>query len=101
MIGGNVNEFVDNLYYGSEMYFVFREKKFFIQGWIEDGIHHLVLDYDYETERFDPNNPECNTYLWEFSSADSGDCVKAFLDAPLWDGKSFYDVESEMRWVDP
>lgn len=26
MIDGNVNEFVDNLYYGSEMYFIFRGK---------------------------------------------------------------------------
>ena len=32
MIDGNVNEFVDNLYYGAEMYFIFEDKKYFIQG---------------------------------------------------------------------
>ncbi len=101
MIDGNVNEFVDNLYYGSEMYFIFRGKKYFIQGWVEDSIHHLTLDYDYETEAFDPDNLECNTYIWEHSSKDSKECVQAFLDAPIWEGKRFYDVEKEITWTDP
>lgn len=33
MLNGNVKEFVDNLYYGAEMYYIYREKKYFIQGW--------------------------------------------------------------------
>ena len=101
MIDGNVNEFVDNLYYGTEMYFVFREKKYFIQGWLKDGMHSLVLDYDYETELYDPDNPECNNYIWEYSSSDSSECVNAFLEAPLWDGKPFYEVEKEIKWAEP
>lgn len=52
-------------------------------------------------EPFDPENPECNKYIWEYSSTDSNECVQAFLDAPLWDGKKFYDVESEITWADP
>ena len=75
--------------------------KYFIQGWVKDSVHYLVLDYDYETEVYDPNNPECNKYIWEYSSTDSGECVQAFLDAPLWDGKKFFDVEKEITWADP
>lgn len=41
MIDGNVNEFVDNLYYGSEMYFIFRGKKYFIQGNMSHGKKNL------------------------------------------------------------
>lgn len=63
--------------------------------------YHTLLDYDYETELFNPNNPECNKYIWEYSSSDSNECVQAFLDAPLWDGKKFYDVEKEITWTDP
>ena len=77
MIDGNVNEFVDNLYYGSEMYFIFEDKKYFIQGWVKDNIHYLVLDYDYETETYNPDEPKCNKYIWEYSSSVSGECVKA------------------------
>ena len=101
MINGNVKEFIDNLYYGAEMYFIFREKKYFIQGWVEDSMHYLVLDYDYKTEVINPNDLECNNYIWEYSSSDSSECVQAFLDAPLWDGKKFYDVEAEITWIDP
>ena len=43
MIDGNVSEFVDNLYYGSEMYFVYSGKKYFIQGWVKDSIHYLTV----------------------------------------------------------
>ena len=101
MVNGNIKEFVDNLNYGAEMYFIFQEKKYFIQGWVEDDVHYLVLDYDYETEVFNLGNPEFNKYIWKCSSADSGECVQAFLDAPLWDGKKFYDVEAEITWTDP
>ena len=101
MIDGNVTEFVDNLYYGSEMYFIFHGKKYFIQGWVENSTHHLVLDYDYETEVYDSNNQDCGQYIWEYSSSDPNECVQAFLGSPLWDGKTFYEAEQEMTWADP
>ena len=71
MIDGNVNEFVDNLYYGSEMYFVFKGIKYFIQGWCKNGIHHLVLDYDYEGIAVDLDDLKAFKYIWEYSSVDS------------------------------
>ncbi len=101
MIGGNVKEFVDNLYYGSEMYFIYKGKKYFIQGWYEKPTHFLVLDYDYEVEPYDAKNPSCDKNIWEYASEDASDCVKAFLAAPLWDGKTFYEVEKEMTWTEP
>ena len=52
MIDGNVNEFVDNLFYGSEMYFIFRGKKYFIQGWVEDTVHYLVLALSFLQPRY-------------------------------------------------
>jgi hypothetical protein len=27
-------------------------------------------------------------------------CIEAFEDAKIWGGKSFWDVENEMEWVD-
>ena len=100
MINGNVNEFVDNLYYGSEMYFIFRETKYFIQGWYEKPLHYLVLDYDFDDKDV-LENYEFEGYVWECRSEDPNECVRAFLEAPLWDGKVFYDVEKEMIWTEP
>ncbi len=100
MINGNTSEFVDNLYYGSEMYFMYKNKRYFIQGWVEDSIHYLVLDYDYENMDTSDNHA-FSGYLWEHKSSDTNECVQAFLDAPLWDNKTFYEVESEITWMDP
>ena len=100
MINGNVNEFVDNLYYGSEMYFIFRDKKYFIQGWFDAPMHYLVLEHYYdknlstELENFDG-------YICEHKSTDANECVHAFLEAPLWNGKTFYQVEKDIMWIDP
>ena len=100
MIDGNVTEFVDNLYYGSEMYFIFRGKRYFIQGWYRHSIHYLVLDYDHQNNEV-PEGYKFNGYIWEHQSKDPSECVKVFLDAPLWDGKKFYEVEKEIIWAEP
>lgn len=100
MVNGSTKEFIDNLYYGSEMYFNYNHRSYFIQGWVKDGLHYLVLDYNYEAENYDPNETACSKPIWEYSSKDSSECVQAFLEAPVWDGKKFYDVEKEMVWTD-
>ncbi|MBP3816971.1 MAG: hypothetical protein J6H31_01595 [Butyrivibrio sp.] len=97
MIDGNVKEFVDNLYYGSEMYFVYKDKKYFIQGWVENEMHFLVLDYEKSNL---PDDYTFKSYIWEHKAKDSNECVQAFLDAPLWDGKTFYEVEREITWTE-
>ena len=43
MINGNVNEFVDNLYYGQEMNLSYNDKQYFIQRWTEKGLFTLEL----------------------------------------------------------
>ena len=35
MINGNANEFIDGLYYGDERFFMYNQKKYFIEGWTE------------------------------------------------------------------
>lgn len=93
MIDGDVKEFVDNLYYGTEMYFIFQGRKYFVQGWYKEPFHHLVLTYDDDINFV-------HGYIFEHCSQDSAECVKAFLDAKLWGGKTFYEVEKEMIWTD-
>ncbi|WP_304684359.1 hypothetical protein [Ileibacterium valens] len=44
MLGGNVNEFVDDLPYGFEQVFMYKGKKYFIQSLTIDGKPYLLLD---------------------------------------------------------
>ena len=93
MIDGNVNEFVDGLYRGSEWWFLYKGKKYFIQGWWKDGLATLVLDCSIEDQPAE--------YVWENTVPDMEDNVKKFLDAPIWDdGKNFWQVEKDMTWID-
>ena len=98
MINGNVNEFVNNLYYGSEMYFTFYKQKYFIQGWYVEPFYYLVLDQDFEETEI-PKDYTFQSYIWEYKAKDPGECVQAFLDTPLWNGKTFYEVEKEITWT--
>ena len=39
--------------------------------------------------------------IYEVESTNSvKECADKFLEAKIWDGKSFWEVESEMEWVD-
>jgi len=62
MINGDVNEFVENLYYGSEMNFAYADKQYFIEGSTEDGITSLEL---YQTVPVTTNEGYC---VWKDSS---------------------------------
>ncbi len=85
-------EFIDGLNYGKEMFLTFKETKYFIQGWWEQDQAHLVFDYAEPSD-----NPNC---LWMCSSKQMSDCAEAFLEAKLWAGKAFSEVESEIVWTD-
>ena len=95
MINGNVNEFVDGLYYGDERWFMFRGVKYFIQGWVKNE------EFTLELEQMEPE-PKQNSPLWtKTCSYDrKQEIVKDFLSAHIWDGKTFWQAEQEMEWVD-
>ena len=91
MINGDVNEFVDGLYYGDERIFLYNDKKYFIQGYGVDGKPTLFL------ETWEPPSDD---YIWQHSGDGYSYPVEDFLAAPIFDGKTFWEVEQEIEWVD-
>lgn len=91
MINGNPIEFVDHIYYGDEMVFLFHNKKYFLQGWHDGKLHTLCL------ETWEPPSDD---YLWYEENEDPQILVDHFLDAPLFDNKKFWDAEGQMEWID-
>ena len=45
-------------------------------------------------------SPPSETDIWECDAATMEACLNAFLDARIFDGKTFWEVESEIEWVD-
>ena len=91
MINGNANEFIDGLYYGDERFFMYNQKKYFIEGWTENDKLMLIL---YIIE--DPHNK----FEWSAVSNNNNYPVDKFETADIFDGKTFWEVEKDIEWVD-
>ena len=91
MINGNVNEFIEGLYWGDERIFLYNGQKFFIQGYLKDEALTLFLDRWI---------PPADDYIWNKAGDRNNYPVEDFLNAKIFDGKSFWEVEQEIEWVD-
>lgn len=92
MINGNYKMFVDDLYQGQELNFLYNDRKYFIQGFYENGTYSLTLT------RF---VPLLEQYLWHNSSNDTMyENAKEFMKSKVFDGKTFAEIESEVEWLD-
>ena len=91
MINGDVNEFLDLLSRGFEVVFTFHGKKYFAQGYSEDGLNFKLMVDQWE--------PEINYFIW--TNVTEGDYnIKAFENAKIFEGKSFCEVQDEIVWFD-
>lgn len=94
MEGGHVNDFMDAFTYQS-VALIFRGEKYFSDGitTMPDGRHSFfVIKID--------ENGEFLEDVYEFTGNTIADCVNAFESAPIWAGKTFYEIERETEWVD-
>lgn len=89
MKNGNVREFVDHIHYGDELWFIYYGKKYFLEGWTNNDILELCL---YEM------SDNGNEYIWKGDTIHYP--VESFLEAKIWNGKSFWDIEQDIEWVD-
>lgn len=94
MEGGKVTDFIDAFTYQS-VSFVFKSEKFFSDGIVvnSDGKYYFfIIKVDSDGNFLED--------VYEFWGDSISDCVFAFENAPIWDGKTFYEVEKKMTWVD-
>lgn len=89
MKNGDVHEFVDNIHYGDELWFLYDGKKYFLEGLCNHGTPDLFL-----YEMVDGGKD----YSWKGTPKHYP--VEAFLEAKIWNGKSFWEVEQDMEWLD-
>ena len=91
MINGSIDEFMEKLRGGEEVIYVYNGKKYFSQGYINDD-----GKYRFELQQWEPEAK----ILWEIVGKSKQDSLDAFLKEPLFDGKTFWEIESEAEWVD-
>lgn len=94
MKDGNVNEFLDKILYQEEAVIYHDRKYFFNPGYDEaKGIYRLRI------EIWDDNDCFVEDVFYS-TGKNQGENLQNFLSAPLWDGKTFWQAEQEMTWVD-
>jgi len=91
MINGNPHDFIDTVYSGQDIIFVFHGIKYWFQGYTDNGKSHMEI-FQYV--------PSSDGFLWIHDDDSMLKCLEAFLDAPIFNGKTFWEAESEIEWVD-
>ena len=95
MINGNVNEFFDNMYHGDEFDILYKDKHYFIQSYYKN-----FKEYEHEII-VRQTIPELeNDRIFECKSNNPQQNIEVFQNAKIFDGKSFWDVEQEITWID-
>ena len=91
MINGNSKEFIAGLHYGDERFFLYHGDKYFIQGFFVNGKPMLEV---YIIEQADKD------FCWRAFSDNDDYPISEFEKAKIFNGKSFWEVEKEIEWVD-
>ncbi len=109
MINGNLDQFLDTgwfneatLFYNGHLYWceaTIDEKSqknvFFVERWRAENenneCYHSLLNKDGQLDY---------ERIYEDSDIDIELIKKRFLEADIWDGKTFWQIESEIAWLD-
>lgn len=109
MINGDINQFLDTgwyseatLYYNGNIYWLEAqttskdgETKFFVDVWAvqneNNEYFHSILESDGSLKW---------TRVFEISSLDQDWLKRQFLEAPVFEGKTFWQVEKELAWLE-
>lgn len=92
MINGNPGEFIDRIYSCQDTIFVFNGIKYWFQGYtLPGGTVHM------EVSQYQPVSENC---LWTHNGETIEECHEAFLVAPMFGGKTFWEAEENIEWVD-
>ena len=95
MINGNARDFVECLSY-EDNYAIFNGNKYFFNGCQvskndEGRIIRVRLEvYDLTRE----------STIFSATKKSISECLVAFQEAKIWNGKSFWEVEQDIEWVD-
>ena len=97
MENGKLKDFIETMGYNDNI-LKYKEKYYLFVG----------FDYNEETKTYtftvhEVNNKGYGDIIgtkFQHQGTSPQDCIENFLKAKIWDGKSFYEAEKEMTWID-
>lgn len=98
MINGNVNVFVDNLDFEHQAV-IYNGHKLFFEGVIYYSDHKGDNKYNFEIYQYSLDEVYEKT-LFSIWCESSSKCIEKFMEAPIFDGKTFWEVEKNIEQID-
>lgn len=92
MIGGNPHDFLDRIYSCQDTIYIYDNIKYWFQGYMpnSNSVHMEIIQYQ----------PASEHNVWSYDASSISDCQQAFVHAPLFNGKTFWEAEQDIQWVD-
>ena len=95
--GEEFDNFFEHLSLGEEVYLKYKGRKYLVQGWFlpEKNKQTLFVEDISEDQIDTPYSGD----VWSIEGDRMEDNAKAFLDAKIFSGKSFREMQDEIEWV--
>lgn len=92
MIDGDPNDFLDVIYSGQDVVYIYDGIKYWFQGYTtSSGVKHMEIWQE---------EPPVDGYIWTHDDTSMEKCLEAFLKARIFGGKTFWEAEENIHWVD-
>ncbi len=95
MKGGNVNKFIDQTTY-EECAVLYKGIKYFFHGLIYDTEKNI---YSYVIDVWDKSGNYEKT-VFDKTASSAEECLELAQNEPIYEGKTFWEAESDMEWVE-
>lgn len=92
MKGMSIGDFMNKVYFGDEIEFTIGDTTYFIQGFQKDNKYVLTVDY---WNKADGTETE-HDYLFSIKCDTPNEILSHFEEAPIFNGKTIYDVEKDI-----
>ena len=99
MTNQEMTEFREMLYYGMDnVIFNIAGTVFQINSGWENDVHSISV---YRIiKKSSAEESDVYEEIFDFNDSHAEENIERFFDAPLFDGKTFWEVEQEIEWVD-
>ena len=97
MEGGLVKDFIETMGYNDNI-IEFQNKYYFFNGFDYNQNTKIYSFTVYEVA--DKGYGEIIGTQFYHESESAQECITKFLEAKIWDNKTFYEVEKDMKWLD-
>lgn len=109
MINGKLEQFLDTGWWNADATIFYNNHIYFFEGYFDKEHHMYLRILKWKVENINnksfknilgPNGDFIDYDCIEMDATNEDELREKFLKSKIWDGKSFWEVEKELTWLD-